>query len=55
MAMKTTKTEQGKKGRVKVDKLKVNKEAPKDLSDSAAKEVKGGLMGRRRLTGTEQN
>ncbi|GEM_PF-3290903 len=42
MVTKNTKTEGEKKGRVKVDKLKVNKETVKDLSDKDVKDVKGG-------------
>jgi hypothetical protein len=52
MVMKTSKTEQEKKGRVKVDKLQADKKAVKDLSNKDAQAGKGGLAGRRRLTGT---
>lgn len=38
-----SKAETGKKkGRVKVDKLKLNKETVKDLTNSEAEKVKGG-------------
>jgi|GEM_PF-5147184 len=33
----------GKEGRIKVDKLKVNKETIEDLSPSEAKKVQGGV------------
>ncbi len=43
MVTKSTKQEEEKKGRIKVDKLKINKETVKDLSDKETKDVKGGL------------
>ena len=39
-----------KTGRVKVGKLKLNRETVKDLTDSAQKKVKGGVV--KQLTGT---
>jgi hypothetical protein len=42
MVTKKVKTQEEKKGRVKVDKLQVNKETVKDLSDKDVKDVKGG-------------
>ena len=47
MATKSEKIAEATKGRIKVDKLQKNKEAAKDLSASAAKEVKGGMLRRR--------
>jgi hypothetical protein len=46
MASKSEKIQEAKKGRIKVDKLQ-NRGAVKDLSDSAAKEVKGGRLRRK--------
>lgn len=40
--MKSTSEKEQKKGRVKVGKLKLNRETVKDLADSEARRVKGG-------------
>lgn len=46
MVTKNKNTPEEKKGRVKVDKLQVNKETVKNLSEKDAKDVKGGLVRR---------
>ena len=43
---KKTTSKATKKSRVKVGKLKVNKETVKDLTDKESKQVKGGKGGR---------
>jgi len=43
---KTTGEKEQKKGRVKVGKLKVNKETVKDLTPSEEKEIQGGQADR---------
>ncbi len=43
---KSTGEKEAKKGRVKVGKLKLNKETVKDLTDSEAKKIKGGAAAR---------
>ena len=43
--MVTKKTKGEKKGRVKVGKLKLNKEAVKALTSEEKKRVKGGIVG----------
>jgi len=40
---KSTETDEDKKGRVKVKKLKLNKETVKNLSSEGAKKVRGGV------------
>lgn len=52
MTTKNAKTQEEKKGRVKVDKLQVNKETVKDLSDKDVKDVKGGALRREVMLGT---
>lgn len=47
MANQSNKAQEEKKARVKVDKLQTNKETVKDLSESAAKDVKGGQLRRK--------
>jgi natural product precursor len=42
MVTKAKKGTGEKKGKVKIDKLKLNKETVRNLSDSEAKKVKGG-------------
>lgn len=48
MAVKKAKTTQ-KKGKVKVGKLVLNKEAVKDLTGSERRRIKGGIIGLMRI------
>jgi hypothetical protein len=43
---KSTSTKQAKKGRVKVGKLKLNKETVKNLTDKDQSQLKGGAKAR---------
>lgn len=47
VAKKKTTSKATKKSRVKVGKLKVNKETVKNLSDKESKQVKGGVGARK--------
>ena len=44
MVTKSKKTSAGKKGRVRVGKLKVNKETVRDLLGNEKMQIKGGLI-----------
>lgn len=44
---KSTGEKEGKKGRAKLNKLPLNKETVKDLSDIEEKQIKGGIMANR--------
>ena len=41
---KSTGEKEAKKGRAKLNKLQLNKETVKDLSDSEEKQIKGGIL-----------